>query len=111
VTDVFYVLLEKNDKKCHDLLLRSATVASTIMKRVDHNDVEKLSRGQATKAKIGNRSIGHRLTEKERILFEAAKRQGYLKIPHSGVRRNVIRIYQLWCEVEARTCLIKEAGQ
>ena len=81
------------------------------VKRADRNDVEKLSRGQATKARIGNRRIGHRLTEKERVLFEAAKRQGYLKIPHSGVRRNVIRIYQLWCEVDGRPCLIKEAGQ
>jgi hypothetical protein len=81
------------------------------VKRADRNDVEKLSRGQATKAKIGNRRIGHRLTEKERALFEAAKRLGYLKIPHSGVRRNVIRIYQLWCEVDGRPSLIKEAGQ
>lgn len=86
-------------------------MASLGVKRADQNDVEKLSRGQATKARIGNRRIGHRLTEKERLLFEAAKRQGYLKIPHSGVRRNVIRIYQLWCEVDGRPCIIKEAGQ
>jgi len=86
-------------------------VASLGVKRADQNDVEKLSRGQATKARIGNRRLGHRLTEKERLLFEAAKRQGYLKIPHSGVRRNVIRIYQLWCEVDGRPCIIKEAGQ
>lgn len=86
-------------------------MASLGVKRADRNDVEKLSRGQATKARIGNRRIGHRLTEKERLLFEAAKRQGYLKIPHSGVRRNVIRIYQLWCEVDGRPCIIKEAGQ
>ena len=86
-------------------------MASLGVKRADQNDVEKLSRGQATKARIGNRRLGHRLTEKERLLFEAAKRQGYLKIPHSGVRRNVIRIYQLWCEVDGRPCIIKEAGQ
>lgn len=86
-------------------------MACKVVKRADRNDVEKLSRGQATKAKIGNRRIGHRLTEKERALFDTAKRLGYLKIPHSGVRRNVIRIYQLWCEVDERPCLIKEAGQ
>ena len=81
------------------------------MKAVDRNDVEKLSRGKPTKAKIGNRSIGHRLTQKERILFEAAKRQGHLKVPHSGVRQNVLRIYRLWCEAEGRDCLIVEAGR
>lgn len=79
------------------------------MKPADRNDVEKLSRGQATKAKIGNRRLGHRLTQKERILFEAAKRQGHLKIPHSGARQNLLRIYRLWCEVEGRDCVIVEA--
>ena len=81
------------------------------MKQADLNDIEKLSRGKATKAKIGNRRIGHRLTQKERILFEAAKRQGYLKIPHSGVRQNLLRIYRLWCEVESRDCVIVEVGR
>ena len=81
------------------------------MRQADRNDIEKLSRGQATKAKIGNRRIGHRLTQKERILFEAAKRLGHLKIPHTGARRNLLRIYRLWCEVEGRDCIIVEAGR
>jgi hypothetical protein len=76
------------------------------MKKVDPNDVEKLSRGQATKARIGNRKIGHRLNQKERILFESAKRLGYLKIPLSGARKNVVHIYQLWCSAEGRECII-----
>ena len=81
------------------------------MRSIDQNDIEKLSRGKATKARIGNRRIGHRLTQKERILFEAAKRQGHLKIPHSGVRQNVIRIYRMWCEAEGRDCVIVQASQ
>lgn len=81
------------------------------MKQADRNDVEKLSRGKATRARIGNRRIGHRLTQKERILFEAAKRQGHLKVPHSGVRQNLLRIYRLWCEVEGRDCIIVAAGR
>jgi hypothetical protein len=80
------------------------------MQRADHNDVEKLSRGQATRAKIGSRGKGHRLTQKERILFEAAKRAGFLKIPLSGIRQNVIRIYQLWCGVEGRECIVIHAA-
>ena len=81
------------------------------MRSIDQNDIEKLSRGKATKARIGNRRIGHRLTQKERILFEAAKRQGHLKIPHSGVRQNVVRIYRMWCEAEGRDCVIVQASQ
>ena len=53
-------------------------------------------------AGLGNRGVGHRLTQKERILFEAAKRQGFLKIPVSGIRKNVINIYRLWCQASDR---------
>jgi hypothetical protein len=72
------------------------------MPKPDKNDVERLSRGESTRARIGNRGIGHRLTQKERILFEAAKRQGYLKIPVTGIRKNVINIYRLWCQASDR---------
>ncbi len=71
------------------------------------DDVQKLSRGKPTRARIGNRSIGHRLTQKERILFEAAKRHGFLKLPVSGARDNVVNIYRLWCQSEGRACVIK----
>lgn len=76
------------------------------MQRPDKDDVERLSRGQATRAKIGNRRIGHRLTQKERQLFEAAKRRGFLKIPLTGARPNLVNIYRLWCAAEGRECLL-----
>jgi hypothetical protein len=50
------------------------------MPKLSKDDVECLSRGQATRAKVGSRSVGHRLTQKERVLFEAAKRLGFLKL-------------------------------
>ncbi len=77
------------------------------MARIDKDDVDKLSRGLPTRSRRGSRSIGHRLTTKERILFEAAQRQGFLKLPVSGLRDNVVNIYRLWCEAEGRPCLIK----
>jgi hypothetical protein len=77
------------------------------MNQPSKDDVEKLSHGLPTRGKIGNRSIGHRLNQKERILFEAAKRQGFLKIPASGARKNLENIYRLWCEASNRPCLIK----
>ena len=71
------------------------------------DDIEKLSRGESTRGKIGNRGVGHRLTQKERILFEAAKRNGFLKIPVTGIRKNVINIYKLWCQASDRPFVTK----
>ncbi len=73
-------------------------------------DVENLSRGLPTESRIGSRNEGHRLTEKERILFEAAKRLGRLKIPATGSRGNVERIYKLWCEATGAACVIVKTG-
>ena len=77
------------------------------MPKPDKDDVERLSRGLATRAKIGSRRIGHRLTRKERQLFEAARRQGCLKIPVTGIRPNVVNIYRLWCAAEGKAFMIK----
>lgn len=77
------------------------------MPRPNKDDVERLSRGQRTRAKIGSRRIGHRLTQKERQLFEAAQRQGFLKIPLTGIRSNVLSIYRLWCAAEGRDFIIR----
>lgn len=77
------------------------------MPRPKKNDVERLSRGQPTRAKIGSRSVGHRLTQRERILFEAAQRNGFLKVPVTGIRPNVLNVYKLWCEAECRPFIVK----
>lgn len=77
------------------------------MARPDKDDVERLSRGLPTRAKIGSRRIGHRLTRKERALFEAARRQGFLKIPVTGIRPNVLNVYRLWCAAEGKDFLVK----
>lgn len=66
--------------------------------RLTKDDVERLSRGFPSKSRVGSRATPHRLTQKERIIFEAAKRDGYLKVPLVGTRVNLINIYTLWCE-------------
>jgi hypothetical protein len=76
------------------------------MPKVQKEDIERLSRGLPTRARIGSRSVGHRLTEKERILFEAAKRQGFLKVPVGGLRPNAVNVYRKWCEADGRECLV-----
>jgi len=70
------------------------------------DDVERLSRGKSTRSKIGSRQIPHRLTQKERILFEAAQRQGFLKVPVAGIRPNVLNIYKLWCDAEGKEYIV-----
>ena len=74
---------------------------------MNKDDIDKLSRGKPTKSRIGSRRIGHRLTQKERLLFEAAQRQGFLKIPVTGSRPNVLNVYKLWCQAEGRECIVK----
>ena len=84
-----------------------ASPLANVPTRPRKDDIEKLSRGESTRGKIGNRGVGHRLTQKERILFEAAKRNGFLKIPVTGIRKNVINIYKLWCQASARPFITK----
>ncbi len=75
------------------------------------DDIERLSRDKSTRSKIGSRRIPHRLTQKERILFESAQRQGFLKVPVTGIRANVLNIYRLWCDAEDRDCIIVDSGK
>lgn len=77
--------------------------------KISKDDVEKLSRGQATTSRSGSRATPHRLTQKERILFEAAKKHGFLKIPLTGARVNVENIYLKWCEASGVTPVIIRA--
>ena len=79
--------------------------------RPSKDDVEMLSRGLASRSKIGNRGVGHRLTVKERALFEAAKKQGFLKIPLTGARENVRNVYRKWCEATDETAVILEPDE
>jgi GTPase len=80
------------------------------MPKPNKDDVERLSRGGPTRTKIGSQGIGHRLTQKERLLFEAAKKHGFLKTPANGIRSNVINVYRLWCAAEGRNFIIKSGS-
>ena len=66
--------------------------------KISRDDVERLSRGLPTQARIGSRGVPYRLSAKERILFEVAKKNGYLSIPLKGTRENLVNVYLLWCQ-------------
>jgi hypothetical protein len=65
---------------------------------ISKDDVESLTRGLPTKSRSGDITVGHRLTLRERQLFESAKKNGFLSLPHSPIRDNVVNIYIKWCE-------------
>jgi len=77
-------------------------------KRISKDDVQLLSKGKPSKTKSGSRAIPHRLTVKERILFEAAKKMGFLKIAANRPRANLLNVYKLWCEATDTKFIIKE---
>ena len=81
------------------------------MSKPTKDDVKKLSRGKSTRSRIGSRQIPHRLTQKERILFEAAQRQGFLKVPVAGIRPNVLNICKLWCDAEGKDCIMVDSSK
>ena len=81
------------------------------MSRPTKDDVERLSRGKSTRSRVGSRQIPHRLTCKERILFEAAQRQGFLKVPMAGIGSNVLSIYKLWCDAEGVEYIVVDCGK
>jgi hypothetical protein len=41
---------------------------------------------------------------------EAAKRQGFLKIPVSGIRPNVCNVFRPWCATEGRDYILKDGS-
>jgi hypothetical protein len=67
-------------------------------RKISKDDVERLSKGLSSKSKTGSRNVPHRLTKKERIVFESAKKVGYLKLPANCRRENLVNIYLLWCQ-------------
>ena len=97
-------MLDDFNRISHSAFARSYNLT---MPKPSKDDVERLSRGMPTRAKIGSRNTGHRLTQKERILFAAAQKQGFLKLPVTGIRSNVLNVYKLWCEAQGRECIVK----
>ena len=65
---------------------------------ITKDDVESLTKGLPTKSRSGDVTVGHRLTKRERLMFEKAKKTGYLSLPYSAIRDNVVNIYIKWCE-------------
>ncbi len=68
------------------------------MPKIKKEDVIAITKGKPSSQKIGSRAIPHRLTQKERIIFENACQNGVLKVPKTGTRENLKNAYYLYCE-------------
>lgn len=62
------------------------------------DDVERLSRGEASKAKIGSRAVPHRLNADERTAYELAKKRGYLVRQFRTRQYPVSNTYRNYCD-------------
>lgn len=64
------------------------------------DDIVSLTKGKPTRSRIGSKGEGHRLTLKEKKLLQLAQKRGYLVIPYTGLRENVINVYTKWCQAK-----------
>ncbi len=72
------------------------------MPRIKVEEVINITRSKASPHKIGSRGIPHRLTQKERIIFERACREGVLRVPLTGTRENLKNAYWLYCQTQGK---------
>lgn len=76
--------------------------------RITKDDVDRLSRGQASKQRgYGSRGVPHRLNEEERAEFDRAMMRGYLTLTGGGNRRArkgspLANIHRQWCDARAK---------
>ncbi|KAL2608213.1 hypothetical protein R1flu_026786 [Riccia fluitans] len=74
------------------------------------DDVERLSRGRASKAKIGSRAVPHRLNVDERKAFELAKKRGFVVHQPSTRRYPLINSHRNYCDALGIPCIRIEQG-
>eukprot|EP00558_Chaetoceros_sp_UNC1202_P008332 CAMPEP_0197236548 /NCGR_PEP_ID=MMETSP1429-20130617/3611_1 /TAXON_ID=49237 /ORGANISM="Chaetoceros sp., Strain UNC1202" /LENGTH=279 /DNA_ID=CAMNT_0042695343 /DNA_START=135 /DNA_END=974 /DNA_ORIENTATION=- len=79
-------------------------------------DVERISWGKPAKQKgTGSRGVPHRLNESERLLFDQARRKGFLEVTGSGWRSQrsdapLINSYRSLCDARGQACIVVHKG-
>jgi hypothetical protein len=81
--------------------------AATEVWRPTTDDVDRISWGRPAKKKgTGSRGVPHRLNSDERVLYDLARRKGFLEISGSGWRKQrsdapLANTYRSWCDAVA----------
>ena len=76
------------------------------------NYVERISWGKPAKQKgTGSRGIPHRLNEEERLLFDQARRKGFLEVAGSGWRSQrrdapLLNTYRSFCDARGQPAIV-----
>jgi hypothetical protein len=89
------------------LHLADVPQAETECWRPTTDDVDRISWGKPAKKKsTGSRGVPHRLNEDERILYDMARRKGFVEIGGSGWRKQrrgapLVNTYRNWCDARA----------
>ena len=86
--------------------------AATDVWRPTADDVDRISWGRPAKKKgTGSRGVPHRLNSDERVLYDLARRKGFLEMAGSGWRKQrsdapLANTYRSWCDAAAVGCLV-----
>lgn len=84
--------------------------------RPDLPDVERISWGKPAKKKgTGSRGVPHRLNNDERLLFDQARRKGFLEIGGSGWRSQrrdtpLLNTYRSLCDARGQAVIVLHKG-
>eukprot|EP00980_Cylindrotheca_fusiformis_P022311 scaffold9191_cov114-Cylindrotheca_fusiformis.AAC.6 len=76
------------------------------------NDVERISWGKPARMKgTGSRGVPHRLNVEERLLFDQARRKGFLEVAGSGWRAKrrdspLLNTYRSLCDARGQVCVV-----
>lgn len=79
-------------------------------------DVERISWGKPAKKKgTGSRGVPHRLNQEERLLFDQARRNGFLQVAGSGWRSErrdapLLNSYRNLCDARGQVCIVLHKG-
>ena len=90
--------------------------AATEVWRPTTDDVDRISWGRPAKKKgTGSRGVPHRLNSDERVLYDLARRKGFLEMAGSGWRKQrsdapLANTYRSWCDAAAHACLVLHKG-
>lgn len=98
------------------LISLSVTCKKEASSRPSLDDVERISQGNAAKARgTGSRRIPHRLNAEERQQYEIAKQKGFLTLRGTGYRKErkgspLANTFRQWCDAQASLCVVIEQG-
>jgi len=98
------------------MLARPLAAPASEVWRPTPDDVDRISWGRPAKKKgTGSRGVPHRLNSEERVLYDLARRKGFLEIAGSGWRKQrsdapLANTYRSWCDAVGVPCLVLHKG-